>query len=234
MNKEKKIPRHVAIIPDGNRRWAAERSRNSTDGHLAGYELIKNSPAWFFDRGVEVVSFYAFSTENWKRSAAEVNALMMLMRKAFGDNLDEFHEQGYKLLVSGRLDDDDLKGDLADICREAMAKTRNNSVGTLNICLNYGGRAEIEDAVKKMINNNVSEEQVHQGIISKYMYNPSLPDPDIIIRTGKRYCLSGFMLWQSEYAELFFLDIFWPEFEEYHAEKILEEYFARERRKGGD
>jgi undecaprenyl diphosphate synthase len=147
------IPKHVGIIMDGNRRWAQERNLSSFDGHEKGYQKMKEAPKWFFDRGVEVVSVYAFSTENWNRSRDEVNYLMKLIQKAFGENLEEINKKGYRIIVSGRIDE--LPGDLPEICREIEIKTKNNAKGILNICLNYGGHAEIVDAIRKIIKNKI-------------------------------------------------------------------------------
>lgn len=225
------IPKHVGIIMDGNRRWARERNLASFDGHEKGYQKMKEAPKWFFDRGVEVVSVYAFSTENWSRSRDEVNYLMKLIQKAFDDNIEEMNKKGYRVIVSGRIDE--LPGDLPEICRETEVKTKNNTKGILNVCLNYGGRVEMVDAIRKIIKNKIDLEQVHEGMIKKYFYHGELPDPDIIVRTSGERRLSGFMLWQSSYSELFFLKKYWPDFEEQDAENILVEYASRIRRFGG-
>jgi len=161
------LPKHIALIMDGNRRLAQERNLPSLEGHLKGYEIMKKVPDWFFSKGVEVISIYAFSTENWKRAREEVNYLMKLIKMAIKDDLDDFNEKGYKLLISGRIDE--LPGDLPEVCYNAIDKTRENTKGTLNICLNYGGRAEIVDAIKKMIKNGIETEQVHEGLIKKYL-----------------------------------------------------------------
>lgn len=224
--------KHLGIIMDGNRRWAKERNLPSIEGHRRGYNLMKEAPLWFFDLGVEIVSVYAFSTENWTRSRDEVNYLMKLLRSALSDDFDAFNEQGVRLLVSGRTAE--LPGDLPELCSTAIEKTKNNIRGTLNICLNYGGRAELVDAIKKMIVNNVSVEQVHEGMVRKYLYQADLADPDMIVRTSGEQRLSGFQLWQSSYSELMFIQKYWPDLEKLDAEIIIEEYNRRNRRKGGD
>ena len=228
----KKIPEHVAIIMDGNRRWAKERNLKTIEGHYAGYKKIKIMPEWFFEKGVKIVSVFAFSTENWNRSKIEVNYLMKLLKKALQDNLEEFSNKGYKLLISGRINE--LPGNLPEICNNAIDKTKFNNKGILNICLNYGGRAEIVDAIKKIIKNKIDISQIHEGIIKKYLYNNDLKDPDIIVRTSGEQRLSGFQLWQSSYSELLFLQKYWPDFEKNDADFILEEYNNRKRRFGGD
>jgi undecaprenyl diphosphate synthase len=157
---------------------------------------------------------------------------MKLTKKALGEDLDEFHQKGYRVLISGKIDE--LPGDLPETCYQAMNKTQNNTVGTLHICLNYGGRVEIVDAIRKVIKHNLSPEQVHEGMIRKYLYQGELDDPDIIVRTSGEQRLSGFLLWQSEYSELLFLKKYWPDFEESDVGLILEEYASRKRRFGGD
>ncbi len=226
------IPKHIGIIMDGNRRWAKERNLSSLEGHLKGYEKVKLIPGWFFSRGVKIVSVFAFSTENWNRSRNEVNYLMKLVKRAFKEELDEFNQKGYRVLISGRIDE--LPGDLPEICLKAINKTKTNTTGTLNICLNYGGRAEIVDAIKKIIKNNIKLEQVHEGIIKKYLYNGILSEPDIVGRTSGEQRTSGFMLWQSAYSELLFIKKYWPDFEESDVKIILDEYAKRNRRFGGD
>jgi undecaprenyl diphosphate synthase len=234
MEKERKIniPSHVGIIMDGNRRWARERNLPSFEGHLVGYEKMRKAPDWFFTRGVKILSVFAFSTENWNRTQEEVNYLMKLLKKAIEEELEEANKKGYKILISGKIDE--LPGDLPESCQEVINKTKNNTKGILNICLNYGGREEILDAVRKMIKNKVELEQVHEGMLKKYLYNGDLPDPDIIVRTSGEQRLSGFELWQSAYSELFFIEKYWPEFEEGDADLILGEYASRKRRFGGD
>ncbi len=229
----KKIPRHVGIILDGNRRWARERNLPTLEGHRRGYEIMRQAPEWFFSRGVEILSVFAFSTENWNRSEPEVNYLMSLLRQAIKKEIETVQKKGYRIVVSGRIKD--LPADLPAAIYEVMDMTKNNRRGLFNICLNYGGRAEIVDAVKKMVKNQVKPEQVHEGLIGKYMYNSdTVSDPDIIIRTSGERRLSGFMLWRSAYSELLFLRKYWPDFEEQDVEFILNEYASRQRRFGGD
>lgn len=232
INKKKSDLKHVALIMDGNRRLAKERNLPTIEGHRRGYNIMKEVPTWFFDLGVEIVSVYAFSTENWSRSREEVNYLMKLIKLALTSDFEEFNQKGARLLISGRIEE--LPGDLPEICRDAIEKTKNNVKGILNICLNYGGRAEIVDAVKKMIKNNIELDQVHEGMIRKYLYQPDLPDPDMIVRTSGEKRLSGFQLWQGFYSELMFMEKYWPDFERLDAEIIIEEFTRRVRRKGGD
>ena len=147
-------------------------------------------------------------------------------------HIEEFHSRGYKLLVSGQINE--LPGDLPELCQEAELKTKDNAKGILNICLNYGGRTELVEAVKKMILKKIEPEQVHEGMLRKYLYHGELPDPDIVIRTSGERRLSGFLLWQSNYSELMFLEKYWPDFEKADADYVLEEFARRQRRFGGD
>ncbi|PIR92914.1 di-trans,poly-cis-decaprenylcistransferase [Candidatus Falkowbacteria bacterium CG10_big_fil_rev_8_21_14_0_10_43_10] len=228
----RKVPVHVGLIMDGNRRWARERNLPTLEGHLKGYNKLQHVPDWFFLRGVKVLSVYAFSTENWNREKKEVDYLMNLLARAIEDDLDEFHRKGYKLIFSGRIDE--LPGKLPELCENAAQKTKSNGSGTINICLNYGGRPELLDAVKKIVKNQLTEEQIHEGIIRKYLYHGELPDPDIIVRTSGEERISGFLLWQAAYSEFLFLKKYWPDFEEMDVINIIDEYNKRERRFGGN
>jgi undecaprenyl diphosphate synthase len=230
--EEKIIPTHIGIIMDGNRRWARERNLPTFEGHLKGYEVMKKIPDWFFKRGVKVLSVFAFSTENWTRAQEEVNYLMKLLKRAIEEETDEAIKKNYRILISGKIDE--LPGDLPESCQEVISKTKNGQKGTLNICLNYGGRPEILDAIKKIIKNGIEVEQVHEGIVRKYLYNGELPDPDMIVRTSGEERISGFMLWQASYSEFFFMKKNWPEFEETDVDNILSEYANRQRRFGGN
>lgn len=232
-NKEpntKNIPVHVGIIPDGNRRWAKERNLSNFVGHEKGYAKIQQAANWFFARGVSIVSVFVFSAENWNREKEEVNYLMKLLRQMIGEEAERAALKNFKILISGRVDE--LPGDLPDACFEAMEKTKNGAGGILNICINYGGRAEIVDAVKKIMNNKIEPEQIHEGMIRKYLYNGDLPDLDLIVRTSGEQHLSGFELWQSTDSELIFLKKYWPDFETGDVEMILEEYDKRKGRFG--
>ena len=228
--EELKIPDHVGIIMDGNRRWAKERNLPTLEGHRMGYEKVKQLTEWAFDKGIKIVSVYAFSTENWNRSEEEVGYLMKLFGSAIKEELGMAKERNFKLLVSGRISE--LPGDLPDLCLKAMDETKMGTRGILNLCLNYGGRAEIIDAVKKMIKNNIEVDQVHEGMLKKYLYNSSLGDPDVIVRTSGEKRLSGFLLWESAYSELMFMEKYWPDFEEGDVDLIIKEYNNRKRRFG--
>lgn len=228
--EELKIPNHIAFIMDGNRRWAKERNLPTLEGHRNGYEILKKITDWAFEKGVKYISVYAFSTENWNRSPEEVNYLMKLLQKGIDEEVAVAKEKDFKIIISGRISE--LPGDLPDSCQKAMDETKSGARGTLNICLNYGGRAEIVDAVKKMVKNNIELDQVHEGMIKKYLYNSSVPDPDIIVRTSGEKRLSGFLLWESAYSELMFMEKYWPDFEESDVDLVIREYNNRQRRFG--
>ncbi len=231
-NKKQNAPVHVGLIMDGNRRWAKERNLPTFEGHLIGYEKMKQAPEWFFSRGVKILSCFAFSTENWNRQPLEVNYLMKLLQNAVENDLKKIaKEKEYKILISGRIEE--LPGDLPAKCFEIMQETKFNNRGIVNVCLNYGGRPEIVDAMRKMIKNKIELEQIHEGMIKKYLYQAEIPDPDIIVRTSGEQRLSGFLTWQSAYSELFFMEKYWPDFEEIDADAIVKEYEKRSRRFGG-
>lgn len=231
-NKEKiNVPAHVAMIMDGNRRWAKERNLPTLEGHLRGYQKMRKASDWFFSRGVKYFSVFAFSTENWKRAQDEVNYLMKLLKRALEEEGVSAKEKGYRVIISGRIEE--LPGDLPEACNNIMKETMAGANGTLNICLNYGGRAEIVDAFKKMLKNNITVEQVHEGMVRKYFYN-DLPDPDIVVRTSGEQRLSGFLLWEAAYSELMFMEKYWPDFEESDVDIIINEFNNRKRRFGGN
>ena len=231
---EKQVPLHVGIILDGNRRWAKKRGLPIFEGHRKGYEKLKQAPRWFFSRGVKILSVFAFSTENWDRSQKEVNYLMRLLKGALIKETKRAQKEGYRVLISGRIDE--LPEDLPTLCRETIEKTKPNQNGIFNICLNYGGRAEIIDAVQKIIKNNKDgkEDDISEETIKKYLYQSELPDLDIIVRTSGEKRTSGFLLWQASYSEFLFIEKHWPDFEESDVEYILDEYSKRKRRFGGN
>lgn len=233
-NTEKtKIPNHVGMILDGNRRWAKENGKTNIEGHYYGKKKAGKAVEWFFDRGVNIVSLYVFSNENWNRAQEEIDYLMKLLREMLDEKIKNAEKENYKVLISGRIDE--LPGDLADKCRELIEKTKNKDKGIVNFCLNYGGRGEIVDAFKKMLDKGVSEEDINEDLISQNLYNhEEIADPDIIIRTSGEKRISGFQLWRSAYSEFLFLDKYWPEISEEDADLVIEEFSKRKRRFGGD
>jgi undecaprenyl diphosphate synthase len=225
MSSVKKIPKHVALIMGGNESWAKERNLSVLDGYKKGFEKIRFMPAWFFAKKIPNISIMLFSGSDWKRPREEVNTLMKYLKKLFCENTDEFKKQGWKIVMTGKIDE--LPGDLPEICTEMETETKNGTKGTLNICLNYDGRDEIIQAIKKMIANNVKEEQVHEGIIRKYLYNNEIEDPDLIVNFGGVQRNTGFQLWQGDKSEFICLKKDWPDFEPMDVENIVEEFSKR-------
>ena len=229
-----KIPHHVAIIMDGNGRWAEKRGLKRTKGHQKGAETLKKISEYIFDKKVKILSVFAFSTENWKRDKEEVNYLMDLFLKSFKDNFDSLKKKGVKIIFSG------VKYKLSDKVINAMNKmmkeTENNANGIFNICLNYGGRIEIVEATKKIctdvLNNKISIDDITEECYNKYLFN-DLEPIDLMIRTSGEYRLSNFMLWQMAYSELYFTNTLWPDFDEKEFDNALDVYNNRERRFGG-
>lgn len=229
-----KIPNHVAIIMDGNGRWAQKRRLKRTKGHQRGAKVLKKISEYVYDKKIKVLSVFAFSTENWKRDKEEVDYLMDLFIKVFKDNFKSIKEKGVKIVFSG------LKTKLNDKVLKEMEKmteeTKNNKNGVFNICLNYGGQDEIVEATKKIV-SDVKEGKIKIDDINKDMYNNylfnDLPPIDLMIRTSGEFRISNFMLWQMAYAELYFTDVLWPDFDEKELDKAIDSFNKRDRRFGG-
>ncbi len=222
------IPNHVAIILDGNGRWAKERGLKRTEGHREGYKTLKKISKYILHKGTKYLSVFAFSTENFNRPKEEVDYLMNLFIKGFKNDTWYFNKENIRVVFSGR------KEKLSKEVLEAMdimeKDTLNNTGGILNICLNYGGRAEIVDAVNKIIKDK--KESITEEEFKKYLYQ-DLPDIDLMIRTSGEIRISNFMLWQLSYAELYFPNCYFPDFLEEEYDKALTEYTKRDRRFGG-
>jgi len=215
---------------DGNGRWARRRGRPATFGHRAGVRAIKPVLQACEDLGVHVLSIYAFSTENWARPRAEVRALMRLFHETMLREIDEMHRRGVRIVVSGRRED--LSPRMRERIDEAMSRTEKNKNGVLNVCLNYGGRAEIVDAVRRVVRDGVAPGDVDEAAISARMYQAELPDPDLIIRTAGEHRVSNFLLWQGAYAEIVVTETLWPDFGPDDLKAALAEYSSRVRRFG--
>lgn len=223
-----KIPTHVGIILDGNGRWAKEKGLKRSAGHLAGYKNLLKISKYILNQGTKYLSVYAFSTENFNRPKDEVDYLMNLFMVGFKRDRKYFMEENIKVVFSGRRDK--LSNEVLAAMDQMTDETKNNTNGTLNICLNYGGRAEIVDAVNKIINDDVK--YVDSEIFSKYLYH-DLPDIDLMIRTSGELRISNFMLWQVSYAEMYFPKCYFPDFNKKEYDKALYEYTKRDRRFGG-
>jgi undecaprenyl diphosphate synthase len=225
------VPRHVGIIMDGNGRWARRRGHPASFGHRAGVRAIKRVLDACEKLGVHVLSIYAFSTENWTRPRAEVRALMRLFHETMQREIDEMHRRGVRIVVSGRRED--LSPRMRERIEEAVARTAANTNGVLNVCLNYGGRAEVVDAVKKLVADGLAPDQVDEAAIASRLYVPDLPDPDLIIRTAGEKRMSNFLLWQSAYSEMLVTETLWPDFDVEDLKAALADYATRVRRFGG-
>ncbi len=230
MTPQHHVPEHVAIIMDGNRRWARKHGKPSLEGHRVGYQAFKKVAYAALDRGVKVLSAWAFSTENWKRTKREVQFLMRLMEWVLKEEIAEFSRNNVRLVVTGRLHE--LSPRLQKLIADSMNLTRNNTRGILNVMVNYGGRTEIVDAVRAIARAKLDPDKIDAALISKHLYQPELPDPDLIIRTSGELRLSGFMPWQGEYSELIFSDKLWPDFTPKDFDVALAEYARRDRRFG--
>jgi len=224
-------PNHIGFIVDGNRRWAKKHSLPPYEGHLAGYEKIKDIVIEAVDQGVNYVSAYVFSTENWKRSEDEVSKLMSLVLKLLTSDLPILNKHNIRLLVLGSRDNLDKK--IINAINEAESKTANNTAGTLAICFNYGGRLEIVDAFKKIIKSGANLEDIDENMIEQNLYAPEVPSIDIVVRTSGEQRISNFMLWRSAYSEMMFMEKYWPEMEKKDVKLIIKEYNKRSRRFGG-
>lgn len=222
------VPNHIGIIMDGNRRWAKEKKKKTIEGHLAGANRIISLAKYIFDKGVKYLSIYAFSTENFNRSAEEVSYLMGLIIKFFNERVNELHDYNIKIVVSGLRDN--LSEEVLKCIDNVVDLTKDNTGGVLNVCLNYGGRREIVDAVNKIKEANVN---ITEETFGKYLYN-DLPDLDYVIRTSGEERISNFMLWQISYAEFYFPKVYFPDFDEKEFDKALEIYNNRNRRFGGN
>ncbi len=225
--------RHVAIIMDGNGRWAEERGLSRSAGHLAGYENAKKLIPYIFNKGIEVVSVYAFSTENWLREFEEVNFLFDIFRKAV-EELPDFAGENMRIRFIGNRADLATRGfgDLAASMERVEKETAPNTRGTFVVAINYGGREEILHAIKEIVRLNVHPAYINERAVSLQLYAKGLPDPDLIIRTAGERRLSGFLSWQSEYAELYFSRKLWPDFGEKDFSRAIKSY-GRRRRKFG-
>lgn len=229
-----KMPNHVAIIMDGNGRWAQNRNEKRTFGHKKGADTLKKISEYIYDKGIKVLSVYAFSTENWKRDKEEVDYLMNLFLTAFKKNFESIKKKNVRIIFSG------LKEKLSDKVIKAMEKmseeTKNNTNGIFNICINYGSQDEIVEATKKICsdvqNDSLNIEDITKETFNKHLFN-DLPPVDLLIRTSGEYRLSNFMLWQLAYTELYFTDVLWPDFDEKELDKAIESFNKRDRRFGG-
>lgn len=231
--EDNKIPYHVAIIMDGNGRWAKERGKIRSYGHEMGAKTLKELALYAFSKGVKVLSVFAFSTENFKRSEEEVGFLMNLFIKLFNTEFKIFNEKDIKVVFSKK--ESGLPSKVEEAIKRIENDTKNNKSGIFNICINYGGRSEIVDACKKItnkvLNNEISVEDINEEVFSDNLYN-KLPDIDLLIRTSGEYRISNFMMWQLSYSEMYFTDTYFPDFKPSELDKAFINYSKRDRRYG--
>jgi undecaprenyl diphosphate synthase len=231
-----RIPRHVAIVMDGNGRWARERGLRRTEGHEAGERALFDVVEGALDVGIRYLTVYAFSTENWSRPKSEVRFLMNFNRTLIRRRRDELHDRDVRITFLGRRDRRLPRSVLKEI-EDAERLTRSNRGMVFGVALNYGGRTEVADAVKRLIEDHdagrLAGSRIDPKAISRRMYDPSMPDPDLVIRTSGEMRISNFLIWQAAYAELWFTPVLWPDFNREHLFEAIRDYQKRDRRFGG-
>jgi undecaprenyl diphosphate synthase len=227
----KRVPTHVGVVMDGNGRWAQKRGLRRTEGHAAGEEALFDTVEGALDLGLKWLTVYAFSTENWKRPPDEVRYLMGFNESILTRRRDELHERGVRIRFAGRRDWRVPKR-LVKRMDEALEQTKANRKMTLTIAFNYGGRAEIVDAVRALVAEGVRPEQVDEKAIRRHLYAPEMPDPDLMIRTSGEFRISNFLLWELAYSELVFTEVLWPDFRREDLFEAVREFQRRDRRFG--
>jgi len=226
-----RVPQHVAIIMDGNGRWAQQRGLTRLEGHEAGTENIRRILSRAAELGVRYLTLWAFSTENWRRPASEVEGLLRILGSAIESETEELHRQGAQLRHIGDLAA--LQPDLRQSVLDAIELTKDNSRIVLTLAFNYGGRQELLHAISNMLRDGVDPDSIDEATVERYLYMPDLPDADLIIRTSGEWRLSNFLLWQSAFSELYFTPRFWPDFGPDDLDEAVLNYSQRERRFGG-
>lgn len=229
-----KAPKHVAIVMDGNGRWATRQGLSRPEGHAQGYITLRSIVEAAPDLGIKALTVYAFSTENWRRPKFETDALMMLFAEASRQELDNMNANGVRMAVSGRFNE--LPPEVQESLGASIESTKNNTRLMFNLALNYGGRAEIVDATKaiarRVAAGEINPDEIDEALISNNMYSPDLPDPDLLIRTAGEMRVSNFLLWEIAYSEIYVTDVLWPDFTREELEKAVLNYQGRTRRFG--
>lgn len=229
------LPSHIAIIMDGNGRWARKRGLPRVAGHRAGITAVREVVEGSAELGIPVLTLYAFSIENWKRPRSEVSTLMQLLKEYLNKELENIHKNNIRFRTIGRTEE--LDGSVIDELEKAVVRTRANTGMIFNVALNYGGRAEIVDAVNRLLNNGGRELAANGGVSEKdfaqYLYTAGQPDPDLLIRTSGELRISNFLLWQIAYAEIWVTETLWPDFDKQHLYEAIIAFQKRERRYGG-
>lgn len=233
---KEKMPKHIGIIMDGNRRWATAQGKKAGFGHKAGAKTLENIVRYANKIGLKYITVYAFSTENWKRAEEEVNGLMILFKTYLDDYAKRADTENIKVNILG--DITAFNEDLQKSMKKCMERTKNNTGVVFSIAINYGGRAELVRAMKNIAvevkEGKIDINNINENVISDHLYTIGIPDPDLIIRTSNELRLSGFLMWQSAYSELYFIDMNWPDFKEEQLDEAILEYQRRNRRFGGN
>ncbi len=225
-------PRHIAIIMDGNGRWAERHGKPRFEGHAAGMKSVRSTVRYLNDQHhIEYLTLYGFSTENWTRPQSEVGGIFSILEQALINEVAELNKENVRLRHLGRIGE--LPQSLQDVIGKSMEMTRDNTGMTLGFCFNYGGRGEIVDAVRGIVDKGVPSQDIDENLVNSHLYTAGLPDVDLLIRTGGELRTSNFLIWQAAYSEYYFTDVLWPDFGAEEIEKALESYRNRRRRFGG-
>ena len=230
MKKFVRLPTHVAIVPDGNGRWAEQRGLSRLKGHQAGVKNMRAIVEYLNDYQIKYVTLYGFSTENWGRPGDEIDGLFHILEERIGKDVPKLHKKGVRVRHLGRLEE--LPPWLQRAVNRGVELTKNNTGLTLNLAFNYGGRVEILDAACRLVAEGIPPEKIDEKLFSSYLYTAGLPDVDLLIRTGDELRLSNFLIWQTAYSEYHFTQVLWPDFTEEDIDKALLAYSQRERRFG--
>lgn len=230
LKKSGEIPKHIAIIMDGNGRWAKSKGYSRYLGHQEGVNSVRDIVEASAQIGVKYLTVYTFSTENWRRPKNEVTLLMKLLIKTLRKETERLHKNDVRLISTGNLKE--LPEQVYNELMDSMKKTKDNKGLVLNLALNYSGRWEIVNSVRKIINDKISAKDVDEKLFASYLETAEIPDPDLLIRTGGDYRISNFLLWQTAYSEIYIEDIYWPDFKRDYLYKAIKEYQRRERRFG--
>ena len=228
--KKTPLPTHIAIIMDGNGRWAQKRGRPRLEGHQAGVENLRSVIKYFNRLGLKYLTLYGFSTENWKRPKEEIDGLLNILQEAIDEETRKLHEKGIRIRHLGRLEN--LPQGLQRAITKAVELTKDNKGMTVSFAFDYGGRAEIVDAVSRIIEEGIPPQQIDEQLFENHLYTAGLPDVDLLIRTAGELRISNFLIWQTAYSEYYFADVFWPDFNAEEIDKTLLAYSRRQRRFG--
>ena len=231
MSESPSLPRHIAIIMDGNGRWATQRGLSRLEGHRAGFKALHDIVRYLGELKIEYATFYAFSTENWNRPEEEVKGIFRILGESIKHEAADLHKNNVRIRWLGRAEG--LSGKLVRDIEDAVNLTRNNTGLTLCLALNYGGRQEITDAVKRLAADKIAPADIDEKLLESYLYTAGMPDVDLLVRTADELRISNFLLWQSAYAEFYFTSVLWPDFNHAELDKAMVAYRGRKRRFGG-